>query len=273
MGVTLEDLRARYDFVSAERRVEEVVTAATAEPVALVRLLSRYIQWNSGFGSGVATLAGKIGRQHDLFLDPDEPVRAVADRSVHVASFIFDAARDEFDDGATRHRDTHRTLGQAVIKGLLEEFSLGAEVLDRPAWLEALERRTQQGYGLNTPDDLWFTGLGMGFHLGSEVLADEEFSLIDRTLRLRRPELVQALLRKRVRVADQEHPAYYWIGIHSGHGGSVEAEHFEWAVKGVAEAFRYTPPEAREVLRAAVLAGFDAFCDCHEAFFARVQEP
>jgi hypothetical protein len=273
MPITLDDLQSRYDFPAAEARVAAVVAGACADASALVRLLGRYIQWNSGFGPGVATLAGKIGRQHDLFVDADEPIAALADRSVHVASFVFDAARDEFDDSATRHRDTHRSLGQAVIKGLLAQLQVDPAVLDRPAWLVGLEERTQRGYGYATPDDLRHIGLGLGFHLGSEILADEEFSLIDQTLRAQRPELVQALLRMRVTVADHDHPAYYWIGIHSGHGGSVEAEHFAWAVKGVGEAFRYTPPADHEALREAILAGFDAFCVCHEDFFRQATAP
>ena len=46
----------------------------------------------------VASLAGKIGCARHLFTDPAEPFLPAADRNVLVASYIFDAARDEFDD-------------------------------------------------------------------------------------------------------------------------------------------------------------------------------
>lgn len=274
MSISLATLQARYAFDAAEARVRDVVETVVADDRALLRFLGRYIAWNAGFGPGVATLAGKIGRNHTLFLDPDEPLPELADRGIHVASFVFDAARDEFDDGATRHRDTHRSLGQAVLKGLIEVQQIGdpGPLLRRPDWLVALEDDVQRGYGHGTPDDRAHVARGLGFHLGSEILADEEFSLIDATLRDRRPELVQALLRRRVRIADADHPAYYWIGIHSGHGGQVEADHFAWAVKGVEHALATTPAPLRAAFEADVLAGFDAFCACHGAFFARVLE-
>jgi len=270
--ITEADLRARHDFSQSDALVEKAVTSSVqAGGTPLLTFLGRYIVWNGGFGSGVATMAGKIGRARTLFLDPAEKVTACADRSVHVASFFFDAARDEFDDRATKHRDTHRTLAQATVKGLISYFQLSDDAVEQalcePLWLTGLCDRTPVGYGLGTPDDFPSLFRAMGFHLGSEVLADEEFSLIDSTLRKQAPKLVEHLLKTRVKVADQEHPAYYWIGIHSGHGGSVEADHFEWAVAGVKEAFRYTPPQHHAYLREQVLRGFDDFARCHTEFF------
>jgi hypothetical protein len=273
--VTEADLRCRYDFAASEALVDQAVAdATTGDGRALLRFLGRYVSWNGGFGAGVATLAGKIGRSRDLFVDPDEPLAACADRSIHVASYFFDAARDEFDDGATRHRDAHRSLAQAMIKGVAAYHDIGLDeagaILESPLWLEGLEARTQTGYGYGTPDGLPAVFRSMGFHLGSEVLADAEFSRIDTALRRGSPPLVDFLLRTRVRVADQEHPAYYWLGVHSGHGGGVEVDHFDWAVAGVREAFRYTPARHHAYLRGQVLGGFDDFAACHREFFELV---
>lgn len=275
--ITEADLRARHDFDATERLVAEAVDRSCAGGGdTQLRFIGRYINWNGGFGSGVATLAGKIGRSRRLFVDRDEPIAAIADRSVHVASFFFDAARDEFDDRATPHRDTHRTLAQAVIKGLVGFHDLGEAVvndaLDEPLWLQGLNDRTQAGYGLGTPDDLPSIFRAMGYHLGSEVLADEEFTRIDKSLRKQAPKLVEHLLRTKVKIADQEHPAYYWVGIHSGVGGSVEADHFEWAVQGVREAFRYTDPKHQAYLQKQVLLGFDEFARCHTEFFESCED-
>lgn len=277
LPLTEADLRARHDFARTDALVHAAVDHATAgDSIDLLRFLGRYISWNGGFGSGVATLAGKIGRSRAMFLDADEPVIACADRSVHVASFFFDAARDEFDDSATPHRDTHRTLAQAVLKGIIAFHDLDAVTangaLDVPLWLSSLEARTQTGYGAGSPDELGSIGRAIGFHLGSEILADEEFSLLDSRLRERSPKLVQHLLRHKVRVADHEHPAWYWIGIHSGHGGGVEGDHFAWAVKGAEEALRFTLPAHRDFLHDQILLGFDEFARCHLAFFERVNE-
>jgi hypothetical protein len=273
--VTEDELRRRYDFGRSDGLVEAAVAEATAgDGRALLRFLGRYISWNGGFGAGVANLAGKIARSKTLFLDEDEPIPACADRSVHVASYFFDAARDEFDDGATKHRDTHRTLAQAVLKGVIGYYDIGIDeaigILEAPLWLEGLEARTQSGYGYGTPDTLPAMFRSMGFHLGSEVLADAEFSRIDTSLRRRCPELVENLLHTKVRIADQDHPAYYWVGIHSGHGGGVEEEHFEWAVTGVKQGFRFVPARHHAYLRSQVLAGFDRFAACHQEFFEHV---
>ncbi len=96
------------------------------------------------------------------------------------------------------------------------------------------------------------------------------FTVIDCSLREQRPRLVDALLKQRVTVADEEHPAYYWIGIHSGHGGGVEAEHFELALGGVTEGFRYVDLALRPSLRQEALRGFEEFATCHAEFFDRV---
>jgi hypothetical protein len=85
----------------------------------VLRFVGRYAAWNGLFGAGVAALAGKIGHSRRLFLERAEPISALADRSVPVASYFFDAARDEFDDRDTAHRDTHRCLAQALLKGII----------------------------------------------------------------------------------------------------------------------------------------------------------
>ena len=149
-GITLEDLKDRCDFERSEHGVRTAVESALADGESLLRFLGHYISWNGFFGSGVAELASKIGRNRGMFMDPAEPIAVCADRSVHVASFFFDAARDEFDDSATPHRDTHRTLAQATVKGLVTYFGLeprANELLVDPPWLTGLNQRVHTGYG------------------------------------------------------------------------------------------------------------------------------
>src|ERR1700709_1693419 len=112
-----EELESLVDFAAQEKRVSDALGVALSDPLRRVRFLGRYASWNGFFGSGVAALAGKIGRSRRLVLDPAQPRHALADRSVYVASFFFDAARDEFDDRDTVHRDTHRCLAQSMLKG------------------------------------------------------------------------------------------------------------------------------------------------------------
>lgn len=279
--VDLAELKSLCDFDAQERLVQQTLREALAEPTQRVRFLGRYTSWNGFFGSGVATLSGKIGRSRGLFLDPAQPIQALADRSVFVASFFFDAARDEFDDRDTVHRDTHRCLAQSMLKGLIDfEQQSGAaglsdddainRLLAEPDWLQALNARVATGYGANSRDDLGTVFGCIGYHLGSELLADQEFSIIDQTLRAEAPDLVEYLQQARIDIAGQQHGGYQWVGIHSGHGGGAEADHFEWATQGAKLAFRFVPEAQHEALKQQMHAGFVRFAADHREFFQHV---
>lgn len=273
--ITREELENHHDFDAAEDLVDAALDKAFGSREQLLRFMGRYTSWNGFFGSGVATLAGKVGRSRGLFASPDQPIHALADRSVHVASFFFDAARDEFDDTSTAHRDTHRTLAQATVAGLVawtrEECALSDDdinaLLNDPLWLRALHDRVAIGYGAASPDDLPNVFRAMGYHLGSEVLADREFSLIDEGLRARMPGLVAFLRTRRVLLAGEEHDAYHWLGIHSGHGGGVEEDHFAWAVQGVERGYRYTDSALHPLIQDQLHLGFGDFARDHRIFF------
>jgi hypothetical protein len=139
--------------------------------------------------------------------------------------------------------------------------------LAQPPWLKVLATRVAQGYGASTTDEAASVFRAIGYHLGSEVLADREFSLIDEVLRDRQAALVQHLKTTRVEIAGQEHVAYQWLNIHSGHGGAVEADHFEWATCGAKLALLYTPEQERAALRRQVHLGFVDFARDHREFF------
>lgn len=276
MSVTVDELRGLCDFAAHEQMVVNALRAALGDSRQRLRFFGNYTSWNGYFGSGVAALAGKIGRSRGLFQDPRESIHAIADRSVYVASFFFDAARDEFDDRESVWRDTHRCLAQATIGGLLDyEAKQGAplspavvnELLAESLSLEALNHRVALGYGVGTPDDLISIFASIGYHLGSEMLADREFSLIDSLLNEAAPQLVAYLKAAKVRIAGQDHAAYQWVSIHSGHGGGAEADHFQWATQGVRLALRFVPNELHAQLRRAVHRGFLSFAADHREFF------
>src|SRR5215210_4235725 len=173
-GVTREDLAPVLDSHTGNQTFELALRRAAAD-AALLRLLGQYIHFNSVFGSGVASLAGEIGARQDLFRDRDEEVASAADRSVEVAAPVFYAAVDEFGSGAS-HRATHRSMAQATLKAAGRYFGHDAPALDR--------------YGLSqSPDEEKLFG-AIGFHFVSEVLADEEFNILDRFLRAERPAFV-----------------------------------------------------------------------------------
>src|SRR5437867_4782483 len=181
-------LLAHHGNQDLQRAFEEA-----REPRRLLSVMGRYIQFNSAFGAGLANLAGEIAARQGLFQDPDEPLHVAADRAAEVASDFFYAAVDEFDDRATPWRDTHRTLAQATLKGLGRFFGYSDEQLNDVVRINEATRRAMErvweGYGIGARLEEPRLFSGMGFHTGSEILADQEFVLIDRHLRQRRPEL------------------------------------------------------------------------------------
>ena len=96
-----------------------------------MRFFTQYAGWNGHFANGVAALASLIGDNQGHFQEPGF-ARAVADRSNYVASFIFDAARDEYDDHINPMRDTHRCMAQASLISIADFYGLGNEVLNEP---------------------------------------------------------------------------------------------------------------------------------------------
>lgn len=276
--ITRESLAALHDADAASKTVETVVQKACQSRLTTALFLARYASWNGLFGSGVASLSGKIGRSQDLFLE-EGMLAPLADRSVLVASYFFDAARDEFDDRDTEHRDTHRCLAQATLTGVVNiakpnHSELADEALEQtlkaPFWLSALRERVAHGYGEGSADDYAGIFRAIGYHLGSELLADKEFSIIDASLKAHDADLVNELLEMEVTIAGQGHNCYQWIGIHSGHGGGAEADHFDWAVSGADLAFKYVPQKLHDALRRQLDAGYKAFAADHDEFFAKV---
>lgn len=271
------ELLELYDYRSGQTNIQSALAACFDTPQQLLPFMARYAAWNALFGSGVASLAGKIGRCRGVFSSSNQKISAIADRSVYVASYFFDAARDEFDDRETLHRDTHRCLAQATLQGMIDYFRTVGQIsgddpavdalLAEPEWLKALSQRIAIGYGLASGELSAALFRSMGYHLGSELLADREFSLIDEFFNQRQIELKKFLRQHTVEIAGTAHNAYQWINLHSGHGSGVEADHFNWAVKGVNKGFQFTAPELHTMLRRQVHLGFMDFVQDHTEFF------
>jgi len=272
LAVTRDDLQT---ILSAHRGNELLRSAleSTRDAAHLLSVLGRYIQFNSAFGAGLANLAGEIAARQGLFRDAAEPVAILADRAAEVGADFFYAAVDEFDDRATAWRDTHRTLAQATLKGMGSYFGYRPEQLNGVIRLNAATQRAMaqvwEGYGVGArlEDERLFQA--MGFHTGSEILADQEFVIIDGILRKARPELVAHLSQMKVPILGEQHNAYYWIRIHTG----VEAEHFDAALKGVNNALRFYAGElSTTVVKNSILEGFGHFARVQGEFMAALGE-
>ena len=274
LAITKEDLAPVLSAHKGNAALTAAFEQAVADPPRLLSVLGRYIQFNSAFGPGLANLAGEIAARQGLFQDATEPVRILQDRAAEVASDFFYAAVDEFDDRATPWRDTHRTLAQACLKGMGAYFGYAPEQLNDVVRIntatEAALPRVWEGYGVGAKLEEPRLFRGMGFHTGSEVLADLEFVIVDRVLRARRPEMVTAMETMRVPLLGERHNAYYWIRVHTG----VEAEHFDAALKGVNNALRfYAGPSGPAQVKGLILEGFAQFASVQGEFMARLGEP
>ncbi len=266
--ITREDLAPALASHRGHDALRAALAGATAPP-AFLSLFARFINFNAAFGAGLANLAGEIAARQRLFVDRSEPVRILADRAADVAADFFHGAIDEFDDRLTPWRDTHRTLAQATLKGIGAYFGHSPEQLNgvlalNEATQVAIER-VWIGYGVAAALDEPSLFAAMGFHAGSEVLADQEFTIIDQTLRKARPEMVAALEAMKIEQGGERHNAYYWIRIHT----SVEADHFDAALAGVNKALRYYAGEAApSSVREWILGGFAQFLEVQGEFMA-----
>jgi hypothetical protein len=265
--IAREDLQPVLESHGGNAALRSAVERSLESKDALLSVLGRYIQFNGAFGPGLANLSGEIAARRDLFRDKEEPVRILQDRAADVASDFFHAAVDEFDDRATPWRDTHRTLAQATLKGLGRAFGYEPVQLNDVVRInrgtDAAIAQVQEGYGLGAALSEERLFRGMGFHTGSEVLADAEFTIIDTVLRAKRPELVRALEAMKVEILDASHNAYYWIFVHT----SVEADHFAAAVKGVNKALRfYCGGAPLPEVKGWILSGFRSFADVQQTF-------
>jgi hypothetical protein len=235
----------------------------------LLCMLGRYIHFNSIFGSSVTSLAGEIAARQDLFRDADEVIEIIADRSVEVAADIFFAAIDEFGGHTTNHRKTHRSLAQATLKATGTFFGFDPARINNIVCLNestsAAIYKVQEGYGVNQLMYEHEIFHSIGFHLGSEILADEEFRILDNFLLKKYPDLVKYLDKTKVTIGGSQYPAYYWIRIHT----SVEAEHFDVAVKGANHALRYyAGQESRTQIKDWIIEGVTDFTVVQGDFMA-----
>jgi hypothetical protein len=263
--------RSLVDFGAVEDRVRRRL-AALSGGAELLRFFIHYASWNGRFANGVSALTSLVGNQRELLREPGF-ARAVADRSNYIASFFFDAARDEYDDHINPVRDSHRCMAQASLIAMQGFLGLDSKLLneDEPAELAAINAAVLAGYTGQAAAErgsLVQVFAAMGYHLGSELLADREFSLIDEHLRRHHEDLVQHLMRTTVTLAGGAHRCYAWVGVHSGHGGAVEADHFAHAAQGATLALQFIDEGSRDLAAQSLVTGFLAFDRDHAQFFA-----
>jgi hypothetical protein len=239
--------------------------AATGEQT--VRVLGRYVQFNSVFAGGVANLAAALANHSDTFRDRSESSSLLADRSHEVGSAVFYAAIDEFGKPSPGRRNTHRSLAQRLLAEMGSFYGLSGPQLDAAVGLGPSHQQSldavRRGYlvgipkrnGSPTDQELLFA---IGFHIGSETLADEEFGTLAQALQAC-PDLVDPLRAAGV---------YPWIEIHT----TVEAEHATAGLEAANRALDWYEGHGGDALWAKqqILDGFSSFAGVQEDFLRRL---
>jgi hypothetical protein len=240
----LERHKGNQFFAKALKKIDN--------PDSLLRILSQFVQFNSVFGAGVASLASELAHGVGIFRDENDCIDSVADRSNEVAATVYFAAVDEFN-----RQKSHRLLAQHTLRATAQYVGHSSQTTnDITRIAEATTRATEkvaQGYCRTRdlrPQDLF---RGIGFHTGSELLAVTEFEILHSYLQSHQKELVKYLV---------DENAYTWIAMHP----VLEQDHFEAAIETGRRAISYFPQ--KEQGKKWVLEGFQQFSTVQEEFMS-----
>ncbi len=246
---------------------QETLEQSTAQDIAPT--VMKYVYFNRLFGAGVAHLASQLALQTSLFKDPNETSELWNDRSMEVAACVFAAAIDEFGDRGLPSHPTHRTMAQAVMKAVAEYAGNNVADLDLGYIDSTIDPKVRAGYGVNARLNEEKIFKSIGFHIGSELLADEEFRTLDTILRRKYPALVKRLEDTVVKISGEVIPAYRWIGIHT----SVEIDHFAHAVHAANMALKYySGSQEKSEVRKQILEGIEEFATFQQGFMQYLRQ-
>jgi hypothetical protein len=268
---TVETFQNLFDRHQNDATIESTVELAVTSPVKLYYFMQRYAYFNSFAGSLVARLASSIGLSYSLFRHKDISVLDQSDRGLEIAAKIFAATVDEHAD-AGADNVPHRTLAQATLKAIGEYAQLSDTQLNQaaqtPEWMNEIITIALDGYS-GKIGDVEALATSLGFHIGSELLADREYSLIDKVVRYtnRGTGFDTWLKGKQVEVGGKNLSPWYWIVIHGKHNSTgVEAEHCQLAIDALNLLAQYRPESQATILKWAS-KGFLDFAQLQERLF------
>jgi hypothetical protein len=260
LGIHIDesDLERCLSKKDSEGLLDQALQKCIGDPKRLARFAALYVTFNAPFVSGVAALSSAISARPDLFRDKNAP-SIIADRAAEVARRVHDAVVDEFLDRT--QQVSHRTLAQAFLKILVSSVNSNLDALGRLAaendTLTTCAHEVIEGYGKgqSSDDKILFA---IGWHMGSEVLADDEFNRIDVFLNRYYRDLVLHLKESKVSIDEMTCGGYFWIEIHT----SVEKDHFQLATEAAQMALKYYTGERGSVYaKEEILRGFTAFAE------------
>lgn len=272
---TIETFLSLFDCQTNNARIEATVELADSNPVRLYYFMQRYAYFNSFAGSLVARLASSIGLSYKMFQTEGVHVIDQADRGLEIAAKVLLATIDEHADAGAQNVP-HRTLAQATLQAVGEYAQLNETELNKitntPDWMKTVVTNLIGSYQgeINNIEALV---TAIGFHLGSELLADQEYSLIDKVVRhTHRGVGFDAWLKgKQVTIAGKRLSPWYWIVVHGKHNASgVEAEHFQFALDAL-NLLAQNRPESNETILKWASKGFLDFATLQQQLFVSME--
>jgi hypothetical protein len=222
----------------SSREMRDVLESIAADGEKILLFMGRFFQYASAFGVGQTALAGQVAARNDLFKCPGE-VGVFADASVTVAAGIFAGAIDEFGDREVAGAHSHRALALATLKGMAGFFQhdvarLSQRIRAHGPTREAIQK-VSRCYGVNVVMDEPGLFRGIGFHLGTEILGEDENRVLDDFFCSRCPDLMAFLDRNAVEIDGVSVPANVWFKRHI----VAEADHFVAGMRAADLALEY----------------------------------
>lgn len=229
----------------------------------LLRFLHRFVLFNDALAARVPFLAGLIHLTPNIFLDPEPGPSFCRQANGRIAAYVAEAASDEYRMANGRNL-VHQRLSQVFFRAALAHFGADAVTFDRthplpPALGELLSEARGKYFDVRRPEHIF---AGLGFHVGLEFFAHEEFNLVDAFLRARYPELVASL----ERVGSDGSP-YHWLALHT----VVEIEHYRAGLEALNAAVKYYQPQAEAPRMVALIKeGFAEFIGLQRRYYQAI---
>jgi len=247
---------------SNSARLQHQLDAISSDPL-LIRFLHRFVLFNDALAARVPFVAGLIHLTPNVFLDPEGGVEFCRQANGRVAAYVAEAASDEYHLIPGKN-SIHQHLSQIFLDGVLAYLAVERESFDRsnplPPVLAGILAEAREKFLDDRRADTIFRALG--FHVGLEFFAHQEFNLVDAYLRARHAGLV-AVLEQDAGMG----PAYAWLGLHT----VVEIGHYRAGMQALNAALHYyrdphdVPRMAQEIKN-----GFTAFIDLQARYYAAI---
>ncbi len=259
IGAWIEDAIATAPNKQRLQRQLDLISTDTQ----LLCFLHRFVLFNDALAARVPFLAGLIHLTPNLFLDPEPGVNFCRQANGRIAAFVAEAASDEY-RMSPGHNMVHQYLSQRFFRGALVYFGEDECRFDArrplPPTLANLLEEARSKYFDRRGSDQIFAGLG--FHVGLEFFAHQEFNLVHAYLKKNYPGLVTALERD-----DSRSASYLWLELHT----VVEIGHYRAGLQALdAAVMYYGDSGSRAQMVERIKEGFNSFIELQGRYYEAI---